>query len=467
MMNENKPLWTRSPSEVSEEEYVDFFKSISKSDDAPLKHIHFVAEGQTSFRGLIYIPKKAPHDLYDKYYSGKNRALSLYVNRVLLSNEIDAELLPQYLGFIKGVIDSSDLPISVSRESFQKSRHMRVIARNVAKRVLSMIEALADEKAEDSEKEGEEPAETPYEQFWGQFSRSIKLGILGDDETNRKRLVKLLRFTSTKSPKKIISLAQYVERMPEEQKDIYYISGPDQASVEKSPMLEQLNRRGFEVLFFVDNLDEYLASGVPDFEGKKLVSVTKEGLEFGEETEEEIELQKDLDVDFKPTLDFVKEELGDKVGKVVVSRRIVDSPAVLVSTRWGWSANMERIMRAQAMSQEFESQKFMMGSRTLEINPDHPIVQEVKSRLARGEKESVSDIVRLLYDSALLNSGYVHEDVADFVQRLNNIMASNLNVDAKPSGERYVPPKRPVEEAAEGDDADEVDDEADDVKDEL
>jgi heat shock protein beta len=467
-MNAQKPIWTRPKSEVSEEAYAQFYKTLNKEDkEAALAHSHFKAEGGVEFSSLLYIPGTAPADLYDKFYS-TSHSLKLYVRRVLVQSEFD-ELLPRYLNFVQGVVDSDDLPISVSRETIQKSKVLNVIGKKVTRSILKMLEDLAaDTTVEDVEGDEADDKKAPltrYEKFWAQFGRSIRLGLM-EDKKNSKKLMNLLRYTSVQSPTKVISLEQYVENMPDNQEFIYYITGSSQKDVENSPMLEQLKKRGFDVLYFVDNIDGYVTSALDKFDDKELVSVTKEGLKFGDDDDEESE--KALKEEFEKTTKWFIKVLGkDEVNKCIVSKRVASSPAVVVSPKWGWDANMIRIMQAQTFS-GFEQQAFMAGNRVLEINPYHPIIIAIKDRLdavstdedmeeEESTDEELEEMAKFVYDAALLGSGYSHKNNEVFVARLNTMVAKSLGVEDAPIVEPK--PKAPKPASTEDDD--------DQAKDEL
>jgi len=426
-LNDVKAIWTRGPSEISDEEYTAFFKTLVKDSDAePLDHIHFTAEGEITFRSILYIPKKAPAALYDKFYE-KSTALKLYVRRVLISDEFD-DFLPRYLNFIKGVVDSEDLPLNVSRETLPQSRVLKVMAKKLTRKVLEMLKKLADSEKKDEDQEETEPSKEEkslYTQFWDNYGKSIKLGCI-DDRANRAKLAKLLRFQSNKSEGKLTSLEDYVQRMKSKQKYIYYITGESLESVKDSPFLEKLNARGYEVLYLVDPLDEYLAQSMTEFEGTQLMSVTKEGLKLGDDDKDRMAKYKE---EFKDLTQWLQGVYGSKVEKVVVSNRINKSPMVLVSGQYGWTANMERIMHAQTFANAQEA-TWLHSKKTLEINPFHPIIKELKVKSASDPSDkSINDLAALLYDAALLQSGYTMKEPNDFATRIHRVVSNGLDID--------------------------------------
>jgi len=385
------------------------------------------------------VPKVAPYDHYDKYY-GKSNALKLYVRRVLISDEFE-DFMPRYLNFVKGVVDSEDLPLNVSRETLSKSKVLKVMGKKLTRKALEMLKRLAEDsdpslKKDDDdsdEDEGDKPKDDEdkkgkYDEFFKQFGKSIKLGVI-EDVPNRSKLAKLVRYTTSKSDGKFVSLQQYVKNMKASQKSIYYITGETEESLKNSPFLERLTRRGYEVLLMTDPLDEYVMSHLSEFDGHKFQSATKEGLKFDDESEDEKAKEKALEEEYKPLTEYLKKVYGEKVEKVVVSNRISKSPCVLVTSQYGWSANMERIMRAQTFS-DASRQGYMMSRKTMEINPRHPIIRTLKDKSAAApDDDQVKDLANLMYDSALLASGFSLNDLSDFSGRINRILSQGLGVD--------------------------------------
>merc|ERR1712118_340138 len=352
LMNKQKPIWTRKPEEVTKDEYGAFYKALSNDWEEHLAVKHFSVEGQLEFTSILFVPKRAPFDLFEP--KKKNT------------------------GHIK-------------------------------------LYAEIQENAED------------FKKFYEQFSKNIKLGI-HEDSGNRAKLAELLCYHSTKSGDEQTSLKDYISRMPESQKDIYYITGETKKQVETSPFIERCKKRNYEVLFMVDPIDEYCVQQLKEYDGKKLVSVTKEGLKF-EETEEEKKAWEELTADFEPLCKLMKEILGDKVEKVVNSERVTESPCCLVTGEYGWTANMERIMRAQALRDNSMS-SYMASKKTMEINPEHSIMKELKAKAAadKGDK-TVKDLVHLLFETSLLVSGFSLEEPATFAGRIHRMIKLGLSIE--------------------------------------
>jgi len=410
-LNKTKPIWTRSPDDISNEEYGEFYKSLTNDWEEHLAVKHFSVEGQLEFRALLFIPKRAPFDLFENK-KGKNN-IKLYVRRVFIMDNCE-DLIPEYLGFVKGVVDSEDLPLNISRETLQQNKILKVIKKNLVKKIMELIEEITEDKDN-------------FKKFYEQFSKNLKLGI-HEDSTNRKKLAGYLRYYSSASGDETCSLSDYVSRMKENQKDIYYITGESKEVVGSSSFVERLKKRGLEVIYMTEPIDEYVVQQLKEFDGKNLVSVTKEGLELPEDEEEKKKLEADKEK-FEPLCKVMKDILDKKVEKVVVSSRLVSSPCCIVTSQYGWTANMERIMKAQAL-RDTSTMGYMAAKKHLEINPDHSIVENLRQRAEADKNDkSVKDLVLLLFETALLSSGFSLEDPAVHAKRIHRMIKLGLGID--------------------------------------
>ncbi|XP_054290714.1 endoplasmin-like [Macrosteles quadrilineatus] len=410
IINQNKPIWTRKPAEIEDSEYNEFYKSLTKDRQDPLAKVHFVAEGEVTFKSLLFVPQNQPSDSFNRYGTVTDN-IKLYVRRVFITDEF-TDMLPKYLSFIQGVVDSDDLPLNVSRETLQQHKLLKVIRKKLVRKALDMIKKL-------------EPEE--LKKFWKEYSTNIKLGVI-EDTANRVRLAKLLRFQSSKTEEETTSLAEYVERMKPKQDHIYYLAGSSRKEVESSPFVERLLKKGYEVLYLVEAVDEYCLSSLPEFEGKKFQNVAKEGFTL-EEDKKKLEALKEKYEDLTKWLNDVA--LKDKIAKAQVSERLTESPCALVASMFGWTGNMERLAVSNAHQKADDPQRsyYLSQRKTLEINPRHPLIKELQKRVADNpEDETAKNMALMMFRTATLRSGFMLQDSAEFAQTVEDLMRDTMGI---------------------------------------
>ena len=418
LINTQKPIWCRNKSDITHEEYVEFYKSLPNKWDEPLSYKHFSAEGQIEYKSILFVPSRPAHTMFEQ--AKQTCDIKLYVRRVFITDNYK-ELIPDYLSFITGIIDSNDLPLNISREMLQENKIMKIIKKNLAKKCIEMISEIPDEK---------------YNEFYANYSKNIKLGVYEDD-VNRDKLMKLLRFFSSKSLDKMISLDTYVENMKENQKVIYYIAGESLHCVHSSPCLEALRGNGLEVLYFTDPIDEYMCQSVKKYLDYDLVCITKDNLNLNDiqgEDKEDLEKQ---EKDFKKLCEFIKGVLENEIEDVKISQRLENSPCILVSQEHSWSANMERILKAQAL-RDTSMDRMLSSKKIMEINPNNKSIQKLRENIETDEKNpSYRNFIWLMYESSMLSSGFALKNPGIFTHRINQLVAYGLNVEIDDDDEKF------------------------------
>lgn len=413
LMNGAKPLWQQKPKEVKEEEYAEFYKTITKDSEDPLATAHFNAEGEVTFKSILFVPKTAPHDIFSDYGKRKEN-IKMYVRRVFITDDFQ-DMMPKYLSFIRGVVDSDDLPLNVSREQLQQHKLLKVIRKKLVRKALDMIKKLKPEE---------------FEKFYKEYSTNLKLGVM-EDHSNRTRLTKLLRFRSSNDPEKMTSLKDYITRMKDKQESIFYVAGANLQNVKDSPFVERLVKKGYEILYMTEPVDEYCIQNIPEFDGKKFQNVAKDGVKLGNEDDAKEKAKEEaLNKKFEPLTKWIKEEssIKDDIDKVTLSKQLSESPAVLVASSYGYSGNMERIMKSQAYAKAKDpSDTFSQQKKALELNPRHPIVKKLLVSCT-DNKDEANEMAKTLFFTASLRSEYEIKDGKGFASIMEKMMRKTMDI---------------------------------------
>jgi len=442
LINQSKPIWTRKPAEIPEEEYNEFYKSINSN--GPLTYTHFIAEGEVTFKSLLFVPVNQPSESFNKYGATSDN-IKLYVRRVFITDDFK-DMMPNYLSFVRGVVDSDDLPLNVSRETLQQHKLLKVIKKKLVRKTLDMIKKI-DEKV--------------YENFWAEYSTNIKLGVI-EDAANRTRLAKLLRFKSSNGS--LTSLAEYVERMKDKQEQIFYMAGTNMKEVQESPFVERLLKKGYEVLYLVEAVDEYAISALPEFEGKKFQNVAKEGFSIDGDNETAKKRAEDLKDRFGPLTKWLQEDaLKEHILRADISERLDKSPCALITSRFGWTANMQRIISSQThtKTQDMQRDYYLNQKKALEINPRHPLIKELLRRVEDNPEDQVAkDMALMMFNTATLRSGYLLKDTVFFADHIEAMMRNTLGIDKDEQVEEEEElPEEPTGPEDEDDDEEEEEEE--------
>merc|ERR1712213_29303 len=449
LCNQSKPIWTRKPEQIEEGEYEEFYKAITKDKNGPMTQTHFIAEGEVTFKSLLFVPSKQESESFNKYGQAQEN-IKLYVRRVFITDDFK-DMMPNYLSFVKGVVDSDDLPLNVSRETLHQHKLLKVIKKKLVRKTLDMIKKISDDK---------------YDAFWKEYSTNIKLGVI-EDTANRTRLAKLLRFTT--SGGKLSSLSEYVERMKDKQEQIYYMAGSSMKEVQESPFVERLLKKGYEVLYLTEAVDEYSVSALPEFEGKKFQNVAKDGFSIDGDTEAAKAYKEELKERYEPLVKWMQEDaLKDHILRAELSERLEQSPCALITSRFGWTANMQRIIGSQTHSKTNDMQKdyYLNQKKAMEINPRHPLIKELLRRVEDNPDDAIAkDMSLMMFNTATLRSGYFLKDTTALAIHIENMMRETLGID---KDEQVEEEEEIVDEAPEeeDDDEDEEEDEDEDEEDE-
>jgi heat shock protein beta len=443
LINNAKPIWTRKPTEIEVAEYNEFYKSITKDTNGPLAFTHFVAEGEVTFKSLLFVPVSQATENFNKY-GNTDEQIKLYVRRVFITDDFK-DMMPSYLSFVRGVVDSDDLPLNVSRETLQQHKLLKVIKKKLVRKTLDMIKKI-DARL--------------YPSFWREFSTNIKLGCI-EDAANRTRLAKLLRFRS--SAGEFVSLSDYVERMKDKQEQIFYMAGSSTKEVEESPFVERLLKKGYEVIYLTEAVDEYAVSALPEFEGKKFQNVAKDGFSIDGDTEASKARKEEIKERYEPLVKWLQEEsLKDHILRAEISERLDSSPCALITSRFGWTANMQRIIGSQTHSKTHDMQRdyYLNQKKALDINPRHPLIKELLRRVEDNPDDAVAkDMALMMFNTATLRSGYMLRDTVAFATHIESLMRDTLGIDKDEVAEEE---EEIVEEVAGEDDDDDDDEEEED-----
>ena len=426
-MNVQKPIWVRDPAGITEDEYQEFYKTLTAPSAEAQRWIHFTASSdRLSFKALLYLPNQKPIQLFDD--PTHSRSLKLFIKRVFITDQFH-DIIPRYINFIKGVIDSDDLPLNVNREMLSENRLLKVMRRKIIRKILGMISDLQKPTNPD-EIDSIQQARDDYDTFWRNFGTNMKLGII-EDVGNRQRIASLLRFYTSYDPEKLYSLDEYIENAKESQEVIYFIAGEDRVQLSESPMIEKLVDLGYQVLLLDEPIDEYAMKQLKTYRGWRIVDVTKEELEFDDDSHDPWWEQ--IQAGYSRFTNFLKTQLGDSVEKITVTNRLKDSPAIVTTQAWGHSANVERLAKSQPLGDDV-LRRLMAAKKNLEINPYHPTIYNMAvASMDPSNIASSKDLAHLLYETARLSSGFDIEDKPSFIKKMHRIIS--LSLRTKPSSD--------------------------------